>query len=539
MGWVALLGLSNTVLTAILLFFFSSTVSDKPMLVLKHWDIVLFLMILVASVSVNKLFQVHVIRITFDILCEFELALTGRLRMASLEAFEEFGTEKVYTVLNDVRILGNFPAIFINTFNAVMMIICCIIYLLFVYFPAALILLAVMVALLVLNIKFNTKIMGKLREVRALQDRFYLFINDLVGGFREIKMSTVKNRNIYRRFILPNREEGKVIGMRTADDYLDSELIGRLSWFLVIGMIIYLLPSLLPVSSSQTRIFLVVILYLMGPVNIIFSMIPYFGTAKISIERLNNFDEIFIAVEKEADETESPADPFAFESIRFDNICYEYMDSSRERSFVLGPLDLTIRKGDILFITGDNGSGKSTFFNILTGLYRPTSGDIYLNGKKLESDDFQRYRDCIAAIFTAPHLFSENYEDFGLAECGNGHADLIDRFRMREVVAAKSVQLKNLSKGQQKRLLMIYALLERKPILALDEWAAEQDPMFREYFYDELLGDLRSAGKTVVAITHDDGYFDRADAVVRFDFGKIARISYGSNELTDLLKSRL
>ena len=73
----------------------------------------------------------------------------------------------------------------------------------------------------------------------------------------------------------------------------------------------------------------------------------------------------------------------------------------------------------------------------------------------------------------------------------------------------------DLSTGQRKRLAMVAALLDDKPIYIFDEWAADQDPGFRRYFYEGLLGELKARGKTVLAVTHDDRYFGVADRVVK------------------------
>ena len=73
----------------------------------------------------------------------------------------------------------------------------------------------------------------------------------------------------------------------------------------------------------------------------------------------------------------------------------------------------------------------------------------------------------------------------------------------------------DLSTGQRKRLALIVSLLEKRPILLLDEWAADQDPEFRRKFYFDLLPALHRAGVTVVVVTHDDRYLDEMDLPAR------------------------
>lgn len=79
----------------------------------------------------------------------------------------------------------------------------------------------------------------------------------------------------------------------------------------------------------------------------------------------------------------------------------------------------------------------------------------------------------------------------------------------------------DLSTGQRKRLALINAWLEERPVLVFDEWAADQDPTFRRIFYTELLPELKRLGKTIIVISHDDRYFDVADRLVRMAAGKV------------------
>lgn len=528
--WMILLGLSNTLLNSMLLLFFSNTLTKNNKLFFRGYEWLVFLIILFATLFVNKIFQARITRLTYDMLFNFELKLIKELRYASLKNFEQFGTERIYTALNDARTMGNLPGVIINTFNAVIMILCCIIYFLFVYFQAAVVLIIVIFLLLIFHFKRSALIIRQLRNARTFQDDFYEIINDLLMGFKTIKMSSNKSGNLYHREVVPNRSQGKVLAVNAANNYLNNELTGRFSWFIIIGLIIYAFPALLPITSVQTTVFLVVILYLMGPINLIFSMIPYYGNIRVASERLNKFEEVFRPDDNQVLPGINKKTLPDFESLRFEGVCYEYYENKTDKGFSIGPIDLTIHKGEVLFITGGNGSGKTTFFNILTGLYYPTAGTIYYNNVALDANDYTSYRDHIAAIFTTQQLLSRNYEDVGLDDESESVNEWIDQLAMRDIIREGGKDLhKKLSKGQQKRLMFIYALLENKPLLALDEWAAEQDPVYREYFYSELLPFLSERGKTIIAITHDDKYFNQANRVIVFEFGKISRINSVNN----------
>jgi putative pyoverdin transport system ATP-binding/permease protein len=195
-----------------------------------------------------------------------------------------------------------------------------------------------------------------------------------------------------------------------------------------------------------------------------------------------------------------------FEKIEMRHIVFSYVDKSSEAVFRVGPIDFTLQSGELVFITGGNGSGKSTFLKLLSGLYEPDSGEILLDGVRVDDSNRDVYRSLMAAIFVDYHLFRRLYgiDDPDAVEIER----LLTEFRLLDKtrIADGEFSTLDLSGGQRKRLALIVGLLEKRPILLLDEWTADQDPDFRRKFYDELLPTLQKAGATVVVITHDDRY---------------------------------
>ena len=178
----------------------------------------------------------------------------------------------------------------------------------------------------------------------------------------------------------------------------------------------------------------------------------------------------------------------------------------------------------IIQVCGTNGSGKSTFLRVLSGIYAPESGEIILDGRYIDNSNRDDYRALMSAIFFDYHLFRRLY---GVPDPDPGEVNrLLELFRLSAKTGLVDGEFRTLelSGGQRRRLALIVSLLEKRPILLLDEWTAEQDPEFRRKFYDELLPDLMKAGATVVVITHDDRYLDELDLParrIRMDEGKI------------------
>ena len=167
-----------------------------------------------------------------------------------------------------------------------------------------------------------------------------------------------------------------------------------------------------------------------------------------------------------------------FQSLEFQNTCFSYA----EDAFSVGPINLKVNQGETIFIIGGNGSGKSTFINLLTGLLQPIDGEVLLNDKVIQNNA-PTYQKLISTIFTNNYLFSENYENYVL-EGNKEYDELLALMKLRHVVKSDDDKAarRNFSKGESKRMSMIFALLEHHPILVLDEWAADQDPYFRKYF---------------------------------------------------------
>ncbi|MEV0355244.1 ATP-binding cassette domain-containing protein [Nocardia sp. NPDC050697] len=199
------------------------------------------------------------------------------------------------------------------------------------------------------------------------------------------------------------------------------------------------------------------------------------------------------------------------------------LETAEATGFALGPLDLVFEPGQITFVVGGNGSGKSTLAKLITGLYVPRTGSVSLNGEKIDHENVEWFRQNSSAVFTDFHLF-EDYLGFDRPGIDDEVRHYLEQLRIADKVTVRDGKLSTiaLSQGQRKRLALLTALLEDRPIYLFDEWAADQEPRFRDVFYDEILGDLKRRGKTVIVITHDDRYFDRADQLVKLDFGRVA-----------------
>ena len=214
-----------------------------------------------------------------------------------------------------------------------------------------------------------------------------------------------------------------------------------------------------------------------------------------------------------------------WEQIDFLGVTHAYRSQGRPHGFVLGPLDLTLNRGEIVFVMGGNGSGKTTLAKLITGLYVPESGDVCLDGQSISEESRESYRQLFSVVFDDAMIFDSLW--------GLDAPDRDQRAQehLRQLELDHLVKVTNgrfsttaLSHGQRKRLALLTAYLEDRPIYVFDEWAADQDPAFRKIFYQRLLPELKRRGKTVVAITHDDRYFAGADRIIKLEEGKLVEM---------------
>ncbi|WP_221939056.1 ATP-binding cassette domain-containing protein [Mycobacterium sp. KBS0706] len=209
-------------------------------------------------------------------------------------------------------------------------------------------------------------------------------------------------------------------------------------------------------------------------------------------------------------------------TLALEGVTHGYYDEREDEVFTLGPIDLTLRPGEITFLVGGNGSGKTTLAKLVTGLYVPEAGTIRVDGQALAVPGGEAHRQLFSAVFSDFHLFET------LLEAAEGSLDDRANTWLRQLhldhkvaVAGGAFSTRDLSQGQRKRLALVAACLEDRPVMVFDEWAADQDPQFKDVFYREILAELKARRKTVLVITHDDRWFPLADQLVKLDRGQV------------------
>jgi putative ATP-binding cassette transporter len=458
-----------------------------------------------------------------DAIFQTRTRLTQKVQQVELSFIERIGTNNLYGRLtqNDTLISQATPQI-VGAFQMFTLMIFSFLYLGYLS-PISFII--TMVALAMGGIYFLSHsrfIKKSLNEVRKKEKIYFQSISHLVSGFKEVKMNPDKGNDLLNHIASVSNEAQSIKSeVRKPESRLWG--FGRLFIYALLPIVIFIVPSFVEEHARDIAKISSTLLFLIGPTTILVNMIPILSRVNISI------DDLF-TLEKEMDEAiahngninVNDAIFSGFQRIKFNDVSFSYLGS--DQSFFSGPFNKEINAGELLFVIGGNGSGKSTFLKLLTGLYYPSEGGLYVDNNLVDASRYAAYRNLFSIIFTDFHLFNKFYGISDLEEEKIKKVNYwLEKMRMQHKVSYKDggFTSTNLSTGQRKRLAFIAAMLEDKPILVVDEFAADQDPQFREYFYETLLGEIKNTGKTIIAVTHDDHYFHVADRVWKMDEGKI------------------
>jgi putative pyoverdin transport system ATP-binding/permease protein len=262
-------------------------------------------------------------------------------------------------------------------------------------------------------------------------------------------------------------------------------------------------------------------LYLMTPLQMIMNSVPAMVKTSVAIA---NVTEIGLKLNFSTDGGEQECATLSRESVRLDlrNVTYSYRTNISHDAFTLGPIDLTIFPREITFILGGNGSGKTTLAKLILGLYIPEGGEILCNGVQISEANRHHFCECFSAVFSDFFVF-ESLLGIEKPHLDDRAREYLSRLQIDHVVTIKAGSLSNtkLSQGQRRRLALLAAFLEDRPVFVFDEWAGDQDPIFKEIFYFNILPELRARGKTVIVISHDERYSHVADRIIIMESGRV------------------
>ena len=445
--------------------------------------------------------------------------ISAKVIAADYQRLEQIGGPKVQSALSEhsTRVADFFVSVPTILVNAIV-VSGCLFYMAWLSLPVFL------AAVLVIGLGSVGYHLAHLRAIRYLdrasreQDRLFGHFRSLVDGAKELRLHAAK-RTRFLDEVLGNSIETvrreRAFGMSL---FMVSSAWGKFLIYAFIGLVLFVLVG---DGGDQARVmtgYALVFVYMVAPLEGLLVTLPRANLARVSARRI---DEIALQLDAGGG-VDAAAAPPRLESLVLRGVGHRYYHEGVDDLFTLGPVDLAFHPGEITFLVGGNGSGKTSLAKLLVGLYRPEQGAIVLNGEEVDDAGRDRYRQLFSAIFPDFHLFEQMLHATSPALDARGNA-LLEKLRLQHKVQVRDGAFTTLalSQGQRKRLALVAAYLDDRPFLVFDEWAADQDPLFKDVFYRELLPELRARGKSVLVISHDDRYFHLGDRLIRMENGQV------------------
>lgn len=456
-------------------------------------------------------------------LYQLRMDLSRQILGVPLRRLEELGAHRLLTALTDdiptiTNIVSLIPIACINAAVA----ISCLVYMGWLSWP----MLIAVIAIIVLGIVSYQLPVAKAFQYMGLArregDNLFNHFRALTDGIKELKIHGDRRKAFLSDMLDTTARNFSRHSISGQTIYTVAASWGQLLVFVVIGLLLFVLSGWIQISGTVLTGFTLAILYLMTPLQLIMNTLPNMGRAGVALKNVEDLGLTLTPSKSEEDSPKALTTGASWTGFELRGVSHTYRREGEDSVFLLGPIDLSFKPGELVFLTGGNGSGKTTLAKLILGLYQPESGEIRLNNQPVVSETTDYYRQHFSVVFSDFFLFD--------SLLGLNAEDLDQRARqyLTQLHLDHKVQVKDgtlsttsLSQGQRKRLALLTAYLEDRPIYVFDEWAADQDPLFKEVFYYQLLPELKSRGKTIIAITHDDRYYHVGDRVIKLADGKI------------------
>ena len=469
--------------------------------------------------------QVLLSRLGNNVSYKLRMILSKRILASSLSHLESVGSPKLMASLTeDIGSISGTIIIIPFVCGNIAIIIGCLIYLGILSWQFLLILLAALFLGIIIIQFLQFKGLSAFQAARKVQDRLFGHYKSLTEGIKELKL----NRDRRQAFL---NEDLNLTAVALRDKQIGAERFfaagaswGNLTIFIVVGGFLFILPRVQNISIALLSSYILTFIYVANYLGSIIDIFPNIARGKVALDKI---DRLGLQLEENAENQTKKTNNLNlnWQRLELKDVTHTYQTDTEDNAFILGEIDLTFKAGELIFIVGGNGSGKSTLAKLITGLYIPEAGNIYLDEREINDSNREEYR----------NLFSVIFGDFYLFDRLLGFKNIDDRVEqyLQKLQLDRKLKIENgklstidLSQGQRKRLALLTAYLEDRPIYLFDEWASDQDPQFKNIFYQELLPELKENGKTIFVISHDDRYFEIADRIIKLDYGKVIEDKY-------------
>ncbi|MEL6437999.1 MAG: cyclic peptide export ABC transporter [Cyanobacteria bacterium J06621_8] len=458
-----------------------------------------------------------------DIIHNLRLELTRSILACPLNKIEVLGAPKLLaTLTKDINMIANSADVMANIVVNISLLIGCLIYLLWLS-PLIFCLFMTLITLGVVGYQYiYSRGEASFKIVRMEQDILFEHFQTVTQGIKELKQHAQRRDTFVQEDLTTTVGNVRHYWMQGMINFSLAGSFGLGLFFAPLGILLLGLTKVMSITPEILTSYTLTFLYGIPPMQGILNNLPVITRTNIALETIENLGLSLVAQTVEADCSSETINLLPqWTSLELVNINHSYGEKLESHQFSLEQINLKFEPGEIILIVGGNGSGKSTLIKLITGLYTPENGTILFNQIPITDDNREWYRQQFSVVHYDFYLFNRL---IGLeAERQVEIQYYLHLLELENKVTIKDgiLSTTNLSQGQRKRLALLTAYLEDRPIYVFDEWASDQDPVFKKVFYQQLLPELKNRGKTVIAVSHDDRYFRECDRLIKLDYGRI------------------
>lgn len=484
-----------------------------------------FVVLVVGKLLSNLWSQFLLVRFSQDTILDLSLSLCAKIVRAPLRGSEQRGAANILVTLTDdvswvTWAIQCFPQLIMN----VAVVLGCGFYLAWLSWGTFLGVVGVTLLGALGYQWLHTGAFSVIYAAREARAELFRHFRSLTDGLKELLMHRARRQEFVNQEVRKAAESYRHTNLEATRMQALAEAWTQVSFYSLIGFIVFLFPSVVTVSPEALTGYVVAVLYMMGPIWGIIGALPTIERGQVALENIERLGVSLDVGHEDAQTVElAGLDAGIPPNVQWNDVVFSYGEEKGvETPFTLGPISLELHPGELVFVIGGNGSGKSTFVKVLAGLYQPSQGDVKLADTMITDANREWYREHFSVVFSDFHVFNKllGQSDSQAERRAPQYLRLL-HMDQKVTVRERTFSTIDLSQGQRKRLALVTAYLEDRPIYVFDEWAADQDPQYKEIFYKTLLPDLRDRGKLVVVITHDDRYFHLGNQVIKLEDGKV------------------
>jgi len=461
-------------------------------------------------------------RLAQDSLFDLQMRLARKIARAPLRYLEDHGIPRLLAVLTqDLQVLTDALVLVPVTCVNFTIIACGLLYLGWLSRMVLVAILGFIVLSFVIYRLATSRAAKSLRLSRAATDGLYHHLRSLLRGAKELKLHQRRRRAFFSQVLHSSASSVRDHSVAGLAASIGAGAWVQMSGFVLIGTLLLATP-LLKLSTPDRIGYAVTLIFMVGPLQVLLSRVSGFTLAEVALQKIEDLDRNLTALHAEVDSPMQHDPQCEFKRLDLIDVTHAYRREGEIDNFIVGPVNLSLVPGEVVFLVGGNGSGKTTLAKLLVGLYVPADGEICLNGQIITDSNREYYRKHFSVIFADFHLFDR------LLGLESPELDQDARKYLAQLELDHAVEIKDgtlsttkLSQGQRKRLALLTAYMEDRPIYVFDEWAADQDPAFKKIFYHNFLPELKAKGKAVLVISHDERYYNIADRIIQLDCGRI------------------